>query len=136
MGTWVVQLVEHPTLDSGSGHDPRVMGSSPMLGSTLSVQPAWDSLPLSLCLFPLSLLSLSLSLSLSLIKKKRGGHLGGSVKHLPSAQVMILQFVSLGPASDSVLTAQNLEPALDSVSPSLSAPSPLVLSLSLFQNKH
>ena len=34
---------------------------------------------------------------------------------------MISQFVSSSPASDSVLTAQSLEPASDSVSPSLSA---------------
>ena len=34
------------------------------------------------------------------------------------AQVMISQFVSSGPASDSVLTARSLEPASDSVSPS------------------
>ena len=38
------------------------------------------------------------------------------------AQVTISQFVSLSPASDSVLTAQSLEHASDSVSPSLSAP--------------
>ena len=59
-----------------------------------------------------------------------------SVKHLTSAQVMISQFVSLSPTSGSVLTAQSLEPALDSVSPSLSAPPPpppLTLCLCLFQ---
>ena len=43
-----------------------------------------------------------------------------SVKHLTSTQVMILQFVSLSPVWGSVLTAQSLEPALDSVPPSLS----------------
>ena len=53
-----------------------------------------------------------------------------SVKHPTSAQVMILQFLSLSPASGSVLTAQSLEPASDSVSPFLSAPLPPVLSLS------
>ena len=41
-----------------------------------------------------------------------------------SAQVMISWFMSLRPASGSVLTAQSLEPASDSVSPSLSAPPP------------
>ena len=55
------------------------------------------------------------------------------VKHLTSAQVMISQFVSLSPALGSVLTAQSLEPASDSVSPSLSAPPPLMLCLSLLQ---
>ena len=54
-----------------------------------------------------------------------------SVKCLISAQVMISHFVSLSPASGSVLTAQSLEPASDSVSPSLSAPPPLMLALSL-----
>ena len=44
------------------------------------------------------------------------------VKRLTSAHVMISWFVSSSPASDSMLTAQGLEPALDSVSPSLFAP--------------
>ena len=52
----------------------------------------------------------------------RGAWMAQLVKHPTSAQVMISQFVSLGPASGSVLTAQSLEPASDSVSPSLSAP--------------
>ena len=45
----------------------------------------------------------------------RGAWVAQSVKGLTSAQVMISQFVSLSPASGSVLTAQSLEPALDSV---------------------
>ena len=53
-----------------------------------------------------------------------------SVKRLTSAQVMILWFVSSSPTLGSVLTAQSLEPASDSVTPSLSAPPPLVLFLS------
>ena len=53
------------------------------------------------------------------------------VKRSTSAQVMISQFVGSSPASGSVLTAQSLEPASDSVSPSLSAPPLLVLCLSL-----
>ena len=40
------------------------------------------------------------------------------------------QSVGSSPVSGSVLTAQTLEPALDSVSPSLSAPPRLALSLS------
>ena len=56
-----------------------------------------------------------------------------SVKRPTSAQVMISQSVGLSPASGSVLTAQSLEPALDSVSPSLSAPPLLMLCLSLSQ---
>ena len=56
-----------------------------------------------------------------------------SVGCLTLAQVMILQFVSLSPMSGSVLTAQSLEPASDSRSPSL-CPSPIhTLSLSLSQ---
>ena len=53
------------------------------------------------------------------------------VKHPTSAQVTILQLVSLSLALDSALTAWRLEPASDSVSPSLSAPPLFVLCLSL-----
>ena len=48
---------------------------------------------------------------------------------------MISQFMSSSPASGSGLTAQNLEPASGSVSPSLSAPSPLGFSLSKVNTK-
>ena len=65
----------------------------------------------------------------------RGAWVAQSVKCLTSAQVMFSQSVSSSPASGSVLTAQSLEPASDSVSPSLSAPPLLALSLS-FKNKH
>ena len=53
------------------------------------------------------------------------------VKHPTLAQVMISRSVGASPASGSVLTARSLEPASDSVSPSLSAPLPFVLSFSL-----
>ena len=49
------------------------------------------------------------------------------VKCLTSAQVMISQLVGSSPVSGSVLTAQSLEPASDSVSPSPSVPSLLIL---------
>ena len=39
-GTWVAQLIECLTLDVGSGCDPRVMRSSPTLGSVLSMEAA------------------------------------------------------------------------------------------------
>ena len=39
-GTWLAQSVKHPTLDFGSGHDLRVMGLSPKLGSMLGKEPA------------------------------------------------------------------------------------------------
>ena len=51
--------------------------------------------------------------------------------HATSAQVMISQSVSSSPASGSGLTAQSLGPALDPVSPSLSASPLRVLSFSL-----
>ena len=58
-----------------------------------------------------------------------------SVKCLTSARVVVSWFVGSSPASGSVLTVQSLEPALDSVSPSLSDPFPLALSLSLSLSK-
>ena len=60
-------------------------------------------------------------------------HLGvQSVKQLTLAQVMISRSVSSSPASGSVMTSQNLEPASDSVSASLSAP-PCLCAFVLFQ---
>ena len=50
---------------------------------------------------------------------------------LTSAQVMISWSVGLRPVSGSVLTAQSLDPASDPVSPSPSAPSSLMLCLSV-----
>ena len=38
-GTWVAQLVEHPTLDLSSGLSLSVMSSSPMLGFVLGMKP-------------------------------------------------------------------------------------------------
>ena len=61
--------------------------------------------------------------------------LGGSVRHLTSAQVMISQLMGSSPASGSVLTVHNLEAASDAVSPSL-RPLPCSHSVSLsFKNK-
>ena len=57
------------------------------------------------------------------------------VKCLILAQVMISQSASLSPTTGSVLTAQSLEPASDSVPPSLSAPSLLGLCLSISLKK-
>ena len=59
---------------------------------------------------------------------------GAWVKRLTSAQVMISPFVGSIPTQGSVPTAQSLEPPSDSVSPSLSAPSPTCM-FSL-KNKH
>ena len=65
----------------------------------------------------------------------KGTWVAQSVKLPTSAQVMILWLMSSSPTSGSVLTAWSLEPALDSVSPSLSAPPPLALSFSLPKEK-
>ena len=60
-----------------------------------------------------------------------GARVAQLVEHPTSAQVIISWFVGLSPALGSVLTAQSLEPALDSVPPSL-CPSPAhALSISL-----
>ena len=67
----------------------------------------------------------------TLCKMLWGAWVAWSVKRPTLAQVMVSWFVSSSPASGSVLTAQNLEPALDSVSPSLSAHPLLTLCLSL-----
>ena len=56
------------------------------------------------------------------------------VEHPTLAQVMILQFVGSSPILGSVLTAQSLEPALDSVSLSL-CPTPTQLSVWLPQKE-
>ena len=56
---------------------------------------------------------------LSLVLKYKSG-VAQSVNHLTSAQVMISRFVGSSPTSGSELLAQSLEPALDSVPPSLS----------------
>ena len=73
----------------------------------------------------------TLGLSLSLKNKiNRGAWVAQSVGRPTWAQVMISRLMSLSPSLASVLTAQSLEPASDSVSPSLSLlPPPLSLSL-------
>ena len=62
--------------------------------------------------------------------KGAGAWVAQSVKRPTSAQVMISWLVSLSPALGSVLTAQSLEPAADSVSPSLSSPPLFIFCLS------
>ena len=58
-----------------------------------------------------------------------------SVKRLTSAQVVISQSVSSSPVLGSVLTAQSLEPILDSVSPPLFLPLPRSRSVSVALKK-
>ena len=65
----------------------------------------------------------------------RGTWVAPSADRPTSAQVMVSQFLGSSPVLGSVLTAQSLQPASDSASPSLSAPSPLVLCLSLSLSK-
>ena len=49
----MAQLVKHLTLDFGSGHDLTVGGIEARDGlCTNSMEPAWDSLSLSLSAFP------------------------------------------------------------------------------------
>ena len=68
----------------------------------------------------------------ALVNSAQGGSwVAPLVRRPTSAQVMISQFVSSSPVSGSVLTAQSLEPVLDSVSLSLSTPPLLTLSVSL-----
>ena len=71
------------------------------------------------------------SRSLILVGKPRGAWVARSVECPTSVQVMTLRFVGLSPASGSVLTAWGLEPASDSVSPSLCSSPAHALSLSL-----
>ena len=71
------------------------------------------------------------SLNVSLKCLDSGAWVAQSVKHLTSAQVMSSWLMSSSPMSGSVLTAQSLEPASDSVSPSFSAPPPFCLSVCL-----
>ena len=57
-----------------------------------------------------------------------------SVECPTSARVMISRFMGSSPVSGSVLTAQSLEPASESMSPSLSPPPLLMLCLLLSLN--
>ena len=65
----------------------------------------------------------------------RGAWEAWSVERPTSAQVMISPSVSSSPKLGSVLTAQSLEPASNSVSPSLCPSDTLTLSLSLSLSK-
>ena len=85
LGSPVSQL-KRLALDFGSGHDLRVLGSSPVLGSLLSVESAWDS---SLLLFlPLSP---SLSNKLIFLKSYVGRKLGPEGSVSPELKLLITQ---------------------------------------------
>ena len=66
-----------------------------------------------------------------IIEYYMGTWVAQSVTSRTLAQVMILQFMSSSSVSGSVLMPQSLEPASDSVAPSLSAPHPLMLCCSV-----
>ena len=107
-----------------------LMSLSPVLGCVLtawSLEPALDSVSPSLSVSP----PLIFSLSLCLKKKRQGPWVSQSLECPTLAQVMISWFVGLSPLLGSVLTAQSLEPASDSVSPPLSAPPLLAHAFSL-----
>ena len=127
MGAWVAQLVERSALAQVT--ISWFVGSSPVIGlSALSTGGCFG--------FPVPPLFLPLSHSRSLFSKiniNRGAWVAQSVERLTSAQVMISRSVSSSPTSGFVLTAQNLGPVSDSVSPSLSDPPPFMLCLSLSQ---
>ena len=61
----------------------------------------------------------------------RGAWVAQSVEHPTSTQVLISRLVGSSPASGSEPTARSLEPASDSVSPSVSALPLLALSVFL-----
>ena len=136
----MVQSVER--LTSAQVTISQLVSSSPNSGSVLtaqSLEPLPDSVSPSLSLplpHPRSV-SVSLKKKQTLKKKSWGAWVAQSVEWLTSAQVTISQLLSSSPASGSLLTAWSLEPASDSVSPSLCPlPAPLLtlcLSLSLSQ---
>ena len=66
-------------------------------------------------------------------ERKREAWVAQSIKRPTSAQVVISRFVSSIPASGSGLIAQSLEPASDSVSPSVCPSAACTLSLTLSQ---
>ena len=118
--------------DFGSGHDLAVRESEPRIG--LCADSSEPGACFGFCVSQSLSLPLPRLHSVSLLKINThwGTQVAQSVKCPTLAQVMISQSVSSSPTLGSVLTAQSLEPASNSVSPSLSlCPSPAcVLSLS------
>ena len=73
MGAWTSQSVKHLTLGLGSGHDLTAREFKPLIRLCAgSVEPAWDSLPLSPPRPCLLFLSLSLKINL---KEKNGSEM-------------------------------------------------------------
>ena len=69
----MAQSVKHSTLDFGSSHDPRVMGSGPTWGSGLTAKSLLEILSFLLCVPLLHMLlhTLSLSKQVNKLKKKK-----------------------------------------------------------------
>ena len=154
MALWERLLLSQP-LTGKSGMKSWVSGCEralPVLPSTvepvfsvLSMMAVWMSLGVtSKCISCLLLYNTSPPNFAASNHQYWGARGARSVEHPTSAHVMISRFMGSSPASGSVLTAHRLEPALDSVSPCLSAPPPahilsfslcVSLSLSLSQSK-
>ena len=115
-----------------------VSNNSSMWCRTVSCKPhAVHYIPKFTSLTTESLYPFNCSSSFKTKKKGWGTWVTQLVRRPTSAQVMISQPKGSSPASGSVLTAQSLQPASDSVSPSLSAPPLLMLCLCLSKiNKH
>ena len=130
----MAQLAEHPTLGFGSGHDPWVRRSSPTSGSELGLGSAKDSLSSSApphCTLSLTPPKIKLKQTNTRKLQEAPGWLGLlSVRLLVSAQVMISGLPGLEPLKRLCGTCLGF-----SLSPSLSVPPPLALSLSLSNNK-
>ena len=105
----------------GDGGTTLGMHSSPL---TCTFKDGYDGKPQAVCILPQFE-----------NKTGRGAWVVQSVKRPTSAQVMISRSVSSSPASGSGLMAQSLEPASDSVSPSLSAPARSCLVSLCLKNK-
>lgn len=79
---WAAQSFGRRTLHFSSGHAHRVMGSSPISGSTLSVASAWDRFPLPLCPSP-SLIKMKILYQKETLSSCCACYLGGQ-KHVCS----------------------------------------------------
>ena len=126
----MAQLVEPPALGFGSGPDLAVRGIEPHVGLCAdSVEPAWVSLSPSLSAPPLLALSLPLSLKINKLKKiNRGAWVAQSVECLTPDFSSGHDLTVRGIECHVGLCADSVEPAWDSLPPSVSAPPLLELS--------
>ena len=106
------------------------ISNSPSSLPVYSMQHLYPELPFLFFCFSLPTI---LAVATSEVMRSLGAWVARSLRHPTLAQVMIPRFMGLSPVLGSVLTAWSLQPVSDSVSPSLSAPPPLSLYLSVFQ---